>query len=108
MTINLPEPIGAYFAADKLDGAAIARCFSKNASVKDEGHTYAGAEAIAKWKDDASAKYSYTVEPFAVDQRSGATVVSGHLEGNFPGGKADLRYFFRLERGKIVSLEILP
>ena len=108
MTISLPEPIAAYFAADKLDGAAVARCFNKNAIVKDEGRTYAGVVAIRKWKDDASAKYRYTVEPFAIDQRDGATVVSSHLEGTFPGGKADLRYFFRLERGKIASLEILP
>jgi hypothetical protein len=28
--------------------------------------------------------------------------------GNFPGSPADLRYGFRLERGKIASLEIVP
>jgi len=30
--LNLPEPIAAYFAADKLDGEAVARCFTKDAS----------------------------------------------------------------------------
>jgi len=40
MGLNLPEPIAAYFAADKLDGDAIARCFTKDAIVRDEGHTY--------------------------------------------------------------------
>lgn len=106
--IQLPEPIAAYFAADRLDGASVARCFAGNAVVKDEGHTYVGVDAIAKWKDDSSAKYAYTVDPFATEQRDGATVVSAHLEGTFPGGKADLRYFFRLERGKIASLEVIP
>jgi hypothetical protein len=35
-------------------------------------------------------------------------MVTCRLEGNFPGGRADLRFFFRLERGKIASLEITP
>jgi hypothetical protein len=34
--------------------------------------------------------------------------VTCHLEGNFPGGRADLRFFFRLKRGKIANLEIIP
>jgi hypothetical protein len=36
------------------------------------------------------------------------TIVTCHLEGNFPGGRADLRFFFSLERGKIANLEIIP
>ncbi|MEJ0041943.1 MAG: hypothetical protein WDM81_06895 [Rhizomicrobium sp.] len=55
-----------------------------------------------------SAKYTYTCEPFAKEQSDGTTVVTCHLEGNFPGGEADLRYFFRLERGKIARLEVIP
>ena len=108
MTIKLPEPVAAYFSADRGNGAAVAKCFTKDAVVKDEGHTYTGVGAIAKWKDDASAKYTYNVEPLAVEQRDGTTVVSCHLKGTFPGGEADLRYLFRLERGKIASLEVVP
>lgn len=44
--LNLPEPIAAYFDADKRDSEAIARCFTKDAVVKDEGHTYNGILAI--------------------------------------------------------------
>jgi hypothetical protein len=40
--LNLPEPIAAYFDADKRDGEAVARCFTKQAVVKDEGQTYSG------------------------------------------------------------------
>ena len=39
MNINLPEPIAAYFAAEKLNGEAVARCFTNRAIVKDDGHT---------------------------------------------------------------------
>jgi hypothetical protein len=39
MSLDLPKPIDAYFAADKGDIETIARCFTENAVVKDEGHT---------------------------------------------------------------------
>ena len=108
MTIQLPEPITAYFAADRLDGDAVARCFTSGAVVKDEGRAYAGAAAIKQWKAETAAKYTYTCEPVAAEQKDGTTVVTCHLEGDFPGGRADLRFFFRLERGKIANLEITP
>jgi hypothetical protein len=104
----LPKPIAAYFDADKLDGEAVSQCFTGNAVVKDEGHTYNGKAAIKIWKTDASAKYEYTSEPFACKQKSGKTVVTSRLTGNFPGSPVDLRYFFKLEGEKLASLEILP
>ncbi len=106
--LNLPEPVAAYFAADGLDAEAIARCFTNNAVVTDEGRMHNGIPEIKQWKSETSAKYTYTCEPTRVEQNNATTVVTCHLEGNFPGGKADLRFFFRLERGKIASLEIIP
>ncbi len=108
MTIQLPEPIAAYFVADKHDGDAVARCFTGSAVVKDEGQTYSGLAAIKQWKTETAAKYTYTCEPLSTEQKDGTTIVTCHLEGNFPGGRADLRFFFRLERGKIANLEIIP
>ena len=108
MTIQLPEPITAYFAADRLDADAVARCFTSDAVVKDVGHTYTGVAAIKQWKTETDAKYTYTCEPLSAEQKDGTTVVTCHLEGNFPGGRADLRFFFRLERGRIAHLEIIP
>ena len=69
--LNLPEPIAAYFGADKQDSEAIARCFTKDAVVKDEGHTYTGIMAIKQWKTESSTKYTYTSEPLTLDQRDG-------------------------------------
>jgi len=106
-SLNLPKPIAAYFTADKGDGDAVSRCFTEDAVVKDEGHTHRGRTAIKEWKADASAKYEYTSEPFACEEKGGKTVVTSHLVGNFPGSPVDLRFFFRLEGEKIASLEIL-
>ena len=104
--LTLPEPIAAYFNADKRDGEAIARCFTTRAIVKDEGQTHCGPAAIKAWKTEASAKYSYTSEPLAVEQRDGRYIVRSRLTGNFPGSPVDFRFIFNLERGKIASLEI--
>ena len=106
--LTLPEPIAAYFEADKHDGEAITRCFTEQAVVKDEGRTYSGSAAIKAWKIDASAKYSYTSEPFAIVEEDGGYVVTSRVTGNFPGSPVDLRFAFRLERGKIAYLEITP
>ena len=107
-SLNLPKPIAAYFTADKADGAAVSRCFTEDAVVKDEGHTHRGRAAIKAWKTAASAKYQYTSEPIACEDKDGRTIVTSHLVGNFPGSPVDLRYFFNLEGGKIASLEIIP
>ncbi|HEY2857138.1 MAG TPA: nuclear transport factor 2 family protein [Terracidiphilus sp.] len=108
MSLNLPKSIAAYFAAEKNDGDAVARCFIENATVKDEGHTYTGAAAIKRWKAETSRKYTYTSEPFASEERGGKTVVTSRLTGNFPGSPVELRFFFKLDGDRIASLEIIP
>ena len=107
-SLSLPKPIAAYFTADKGDGEAVSQCFTENAVVKDEGHTHKGRAAIKAWKTAASAKYQYTSEPIACEEKDGNIVVTSHLVGNFPGSPVDLRYFFRLEGDKIASLEVIP
>lgn len=106
MTLHLPQPIAAYFG---VDSEAIAQCFTDNAIVKDEGHTYEGLNEIRRWKAATSIKYVYYMsEPFAFESKDGRSVVTSRLTGNFPGSPVDLRFFFRLEGDKIASLEITP
>ena len=107
-SLNLPKTIAAYFTADEVGGEAVSQCFTENAVVKDEGHTHKGRAAIKAWKTDASAKYQYTCEPLACEEKDRKTVVTCHLVGNFPGSPVDLRFFFTLKGGKIASLEIMP
>jgi len=109
MTINLPNAIATYFAADKKGSAKeISECFTKDAVVVDEGNTYTGQDAVRQWMANASTQYSYTSEPFSIAQEGGRTVVTSHLVGNFPGSPVDLRYFFVLRGDKIAELEIIP
>ena len=108
MTLKLPKPVAAYFAADRADGEAVSRCFAENAVVKDEGRTYNGRAAIKKWREEASAKYEYTCEPLAGEDKDGKIIVTCRLIGNFPGSPVDLRFAFELVDKQIVSLEIAP
>ena len=108
MAIELPKVIADYFAADKGRNAeAVSECFTETAVVKDEGNTYNGRDAIRRWMADTSKKFTYTVEPFSIEAINCQTVVTSHLEGNFPGSPVDLRYFFVLSDGKISALEII-
>ena len=106
MSLELPVPIDAYFSADRDNSEAVARCFTENAVVKDEGQTYSGLAAIKKWKTDSSKKYTYTTVPLRSDEQDGKIIVTSRVTGNFPGSPIDLRYFFGLEGDKIASLEI--
>lgn len=105
-SLHLPDPIAAYFAADARGAAAVAACFTPHAVVKDEGRVHSGAAAIRDWKAAASATYTYTCEPWAIEQRDGAHIVTGRVAGTFAGSPVDLKYRVRLERGLIASLEI--
>lgn len=106
--LNLPEPIAAYFDADRRDGQAVARCFTKDGVVLDEGKTHSGFAAIETWKNEASAKYTYTAEPHTLQTQGRSHIVTSRVTGDFPGSPVDLRYTFILERGKIASLEVTP
>ena len=108
MSIQLPQPIKAYFEADRKSGEAVASCFSLDAVVKDEGKTYRGLDEIRHWRADAAAKYTYTCDPLAAEEQGGQIVVTCRLVGNFPGSPVDLRFFFRLAGDKISALEITP
>ena len=106
--LDLPKPIASYFAADKDGAETLSRCFTEDAVVKDEGHTYNGRAAIKEWKARASEKYQYASELLALDQEEGKAVVTSRLTGNFPGSPVNLRFFFELNGDKIKSLEIIP
>lgn len=106
--LDLPEPIAAYFDADRQDGHAVARCFTREGVVLDEGKTHSGPAAIEAWKNESTARYTYTAMPHTLQTQGGRYIVTSQVSGNFPGSPVDLRYTFVLERGRIASLEIAP
>lgn len=108
MSIDLPKPIAAYFDADAQSAAAVARLFTPDAVVTDEGKTHRGRAGIEAWKAAASTDYRYTSTPIAVHDDGDHVVVTGHVAGDFPGSPIDLRYLFTIAGDEIAALEIKP
>jgi ketosteroid isomerase-like protein len=107
MSIDLPEPIAIYIAAENQgDTESLAQCFAENAVVRDEAQTIEGLAAIKRWKADTKRKYQHTIVPLASVRKDGTTIVTNRLTGNFPGSPIELQFIFKLEGGKISSLEI--
>jgi hypothetical protein len=107
---GLPASITAYLAAHHardLDTAI--PCYAPDGSVTDEGHRYAGRDEIRAWLATAASEFTYTIELASVARFSADRYDAvHHLEGNFPGGVADLHFRFTLRDGLISELVIEP
>jgi hypothetical protein len=107
MTIDLPVPISAYFAARNVfDTDAVLDPFDDNAIVKDEDSEYRGRAAIRAWIDETTRKYRATIEPKDANEAHGEIIVSALVSGNFPGSPVLLDHTFALTGEKISRLEI--
>ena len=94
-------------AADARDSQALADCFTADGTVSDEGVTHRGHGQIVGWREGLAAKWTYTTkvtesQPLADGQYLGSV----RVEGDFPGGVADLRYLFALRDELIADLSI--
>jgi ketosteroid isomerase-like protein len=110
MPSAVPDVITRYFEADaRRDTDAIVALFTEDAVVVDEGETQRGIRKVRAWREGPAARYTYTTELFDTD-RTGEDdyLVTGRLEGNFPGGTADLKWRFTLAGDRIRRLHIAP
>src|SRR2546429_4752639 len=103
---GLPDIIVRYLEAhDRRDTDAALSGLTPDATVADDGHEYAGSDAIRQWLAEASTRFTYTrtlVETEALGPSKWQ--VTNHLEGDFPGKVVDLRYRFVLTRDLISEL----
>jgi hypothetical protein len=105
--IELPAAVRAYLTAHAAkDDDAAARAFAPDAAVTDEGKTFSGTAEISAWRHRASTEWTYTTDVTGVRQEGDDWVVAIRLEGNFPGGVADLEQRFTVRDGAISRLII--
>jgi hypothetical protein len=103
----LPAAIRVYLTAHDSDDEAAVRAFATDATVTDEGQTHAGTEAIRAWRRHASTAYTYTTEVTDIRRDTDDVwIVAVRIEGNFPGGIADLQQRFTTRNDTIVDLTI--
>ena len=106
--LNIPEPIAAYFEADQRDGEALARCFTNEAVVKDEGQTHRGPGGHQGVEDRSV--WQVLVHQRTLRRGEEGRPVHRHepCDGRFPGQPGRPAISLPPERGKIASLEITP
>ena len=110
MSSPAPDVITRYFEADaRRDIDAIVALFTDDAVVVDEGESRRGTSEIRDWQEGPASKYQYTTEVFDNERTGDAEfLVTGRIEGNFPGGTAELKWRFSLVGDRIGHLHIAP
>ncbi|MDI4643508.1 nuclear transport factor 2 family protein [Cohnella hashimotonis] len=85
MELNpLPQVIQAFIAAsNKPDPEAYVDCFSEDATVRDEGKTWVGKDAIKKWSDEHHFSANVTLDPQRYRQHEAETMVVFKVDGDF-------------------------
>ncbi len=105
---ELPATIRGYLAAHAARDASTAiEAFDPDAVVVDQGRTFRGTDEVLDFLRNAGAEFSFTtelVDAQRVDDQH--WVATNHLEGNFPGGVADLAYRFTIDGDRITELTI--
>jgi ketosteroid isomerase-like protein len=105
----LPDTIKTFMTA--LDAREVDHALATltpDAVVTDEGHDYKGPDEIGAWVGTAAAEYTYTTAFTGATTTEAGVDVGQHLEGNFPGGVADLHYRFTLNGALICRVVIEP
>jgi ketosteroid isomerase-like protein len=108
--IELPGPVQHYFdVVDGDDPEALVALTTPDVVVVDDGATWQGHDGVREWRAKVVRQWDYTTELTGVRPSGAAScVVTGHLEGDFPGGEVDLYYSFTLADELIARLEISP
>ena len=106
--MDTPEIIDRYLRLGTgPDHAATAACFTPDATVSDDGRTYHGRSEIQAWREELAGTFTYTVKVLATEQDAGGGYrVHTLVECDFPGGRVELTYAFRLRDDLISELTI--
>ena len=107
---QLPGTIRSYLAAHaarRTDDAL--HHFAAGAVVVDQDQTFHGTDEIRDFLCAAGSEFSFTPELIGAQRVDDAHwIATNRLEGDFPGGRADLSYRFALEADLIAELVIAP
>lgn len=107
-TARLPLTIRAFLEAQEArDADAALALLTPQAVIADVGESFSGDEGLRRFITEAGAEFTVTNEITGVGRDGEIWVVGQHLEGDFPGGKADLDYRFALRGERIERLDIV-
>ncbi|CAM3566781.1 nuclear transport factor 2 family protein [Nocardioides marinus] len=104
---DLPTTLQTFLTAHAARdvGAALAT-FTVDAVVTDQGDVYTGTDRVRHFLGSAGSEFTYTTQLLAARGSADRWVLTQRLEGDFPGGVADLEYAFTLRGALICHLSI--
>lgn len=107
-TAQLPPTIRAYLDAQEArDADAALNLLTPEAVISDVGERFSGEDGLRRFVTQAGAEFTVTTEITSVRRDGEIWVVGHHLEGDFPGGTADLDYRFVLDGVRIAAIDIV-
>ncbi|MET9228395.1 nuclear transport factor 2 family protein [Lentzea sp. NPDC003310] len=104
----LPATVREFFAAHVVHDADVSSSFlTEDALIVDQDETFRGREETYAFLRDAGTEFQYTTEQIGAHRADDTHwVVTVRLEGNFPGGVAELDYRFTLRDDLIAEIVI--
>lgn len=91
------------------DAGKVEALFTEAAVVADQGETFRGLDEIRSWISGSIDLFATTLTFLGAREVDGMVGASYRLEGDFPGGVAELEYQFHLDaEGQIVRLDFAP
>jgi ketosteroid isomerase-like protein len=105
---QLPATVRGYLAAHAArDADAAIGAFSADAVVVDQAETFRGTDEILGFLRNAGAEFTYTTDLIGARRIDDVRWVAiNRLEGDFPGGVAELEYRFTTDGDLITELVI--
>jgi hypothetical protein len=105
---RLPGIVHGFLTAHAVrDVDRALKAFHPSAEVTDESRTYRGADAVRTFLQTGGAEFTYTTVLLSAQRVDDAVwIAHNRIEGDFPGGVADLAYRFELADGLISRLDI--
>lgn len=108
ITEQLPTTIRAFLQAQEARDADTALALLvPGAVISDLGETFSGEDSLRRFVSEAGTEFTYTTKITKVARDAEIWVVGHHLEGNFPGGTADLDYRFAVDGDRVERLDIV-
>ena len=106
MSLNLPQPIADYIAANAhLDIDGMLKPFLPDAVFIDNGKHFEGKAAIRQLFEKEVMPVKAIFTPDNVREEDGDVVVEGPAHGDFPGSPLRFTYRFTLASDAIKTLE---
>ena len=106
MSLNLPQPIADYIAANaRLDIEGMLKPFLHDAVFIDNGKHFEGQTAIRRLFEKEVIPVKAIFTPDTACEEDGDVVVEGPAHGDFPGSPIRFTYRFTLANDAIKILE---